>query len=154
MKKLRVNILCLVGSLIGIIAIFLPWASASNWSEVFYYDLIYTAQWNPALVILFILGTGLSFITSLGAVIQFISFLCAGTEYWYYFTWGMLPSDYGLLCALISFILIVLSMFLLISIPPLKKPYSLKMRLLTFTRADTPGLPIQTNDKPNVENAQ
>jgi len=134
MKKLRVNILCLLGSLIGIMAIFLPWASGSNGSEVFYYDLIFTAGWNPALAILFILGTGLSFITPLGAFMQLISFFTNQEIYSY--------TLYGHIFAIISFVIIVLSILLPITLPLLKKPYSLRMRLLTFSKIKDEVQPI------------
>jgi magnesium-transporting ATPase (P-type) len=126
MVKWRVNILCLLGSLIGIMAIFLPWASGSSGSEVFYYDLIFTAGWNPALVILFIIGTGLSFITSLGAFVQLTSFFANQDINSY--------TLYGPIFAIISFVIIVLSILLPITLPLLKKPYSLRMRLLTFSK--------------------
>ena len=153
--KWRINLLALLGAIIGVISIFLPWGGGGTLGEGnFYWNLIEIGNLiNPAVAILFILGTGLSFITSLGAVIQFISFVSGGTDYWF-LTGGISPWVYGYIFALISFSLIVLSIFLCITVPPLEKPYSLKMRLLTFARINKPDYPVQTNDKPNVEDAQ
>jgi hypothetical protein len=146
MARMRVNVLCILGSLFGIIAIFLPWASGSSGHEAFYYDLIFTAGWNPALAILFIIGTGLSFITPLGAFIQLSSFF-TNQEISSYTLYG--PSF-----AIISFIIIMLSILLPITLPFLREPYPLKMRLLTFTKINKPGLPIQTDAGPIIENSR
>lgn len=154
--KWRINFLALLGAIIGVISIFLPWGGGGSLcGGDFYYDLIAVGSFNPALTILFVLGTGLSFITSLGGVIQFITLLGGGviTFFDIIADYGIRPSDYGTICALISSALIMLSIFLLITIPPLEKPYSLRMRLLTFARIDEPNLPVQTKDEPNVENA-
>jgi len=148
--KWRINFLALLGAIIGVISIFFPWGGGgvAGGSGYIFDNLIEIGSYNPALTILFILGTGVSFITSLGAAIQVISFLCAGTVYWSSFShslnssWGIIPFAYGPLCALISFALIVLSMFLLLTIPPLEKPYSVKMRLLTFSKIKDEAQPI------------
>ena len=148
--KWRIIFLALLGAIIGVISIFFPWGGGgtSGGSGYFFDNLIEIGSYNPALTILFVLGTGVSFITSLGAAIQVISFLCAGTEYWSSFSHslnsssGIIPFAYGPLCAFISFALIVISMFLLLTIPPLEKPYSVKMRLLTFSKIKDEAQPI------------
>jgi len=148
--KLRVNILCLVGAFVGLIAIMLPWNSVWFFS-VNLIDLInigsgYFGQTSPEAGILvigsiiFIIGTLVAFLTPTGGIVQI-----AGLGILFYLFSGAdshFPNGIGFYLACVSPIMILLglvgSKMMTVSLTePMSigydnRPPNMRDRLLTF----------------------
>lgn len=81
--RLRVNVLCLAGAVLAVLALFLPWGimqteGADTWTNAGAYDFGETNEGDHSYpsnfrysVTLFLIGTILAFLTPIGGVLQF-----------------------------------------------------------------------------------
>jgi hypothetical protein len=87
-RKLRVNVLCLIGAILAAVSLFLPWATvqdqasgakrdlgAFDFEETFLGFHLFSANFRYS-VILFVIGTAVAFLSPLGGIMQLIG--CVG----------------------------------------------------------------------------
>jgi hypothetical protein len=141
---MKVNVLGLVGAVIGVVAIFSTWLGyASGWFHgAVSWNLIdilndapaYHNAWYAALF--FIVGTLVAFLSPAGGLLQ-----VAGVLFWwtYYLDYrGEMPSRMASYIGLASAIIVLASMLRPLGLGLMKGPFGLKDRLLIF-RAGRPS---------------
>lgn len=115
MTRVRLNILCLVGAIVGVAAIFSTWISLGFlfWSRemnlIDVYNHVESSSdfWLPA--VLFLAGTLVAFVTSLGGIMQIIGvplFMSAFVSH----ADGRLPSGIGPYLGLVAAIIVLASL--------------------------------------------
>ncbi len=143
MSEFRVNALCFIGAVIGVIAIFSVWMSSifilwyRDWNL---FNVVSdlnssTRFWLPAL--LFILGTVVAFISPLGGLAQ-----VAGICIWFSDTVAFadkLPSKIGPYLGIISAVIVLVSAVKPVGLGYQSKPTGALGRLLTISMVGVKG---------------
>ena len=137
MASFRVNLLALVGAIIGVVAIFSTWVSASLfvWSADFnLIDLVNDAE-NATLLVgcwLFLIGVILAIFTPLGGFLEIIGVAL-------FMTWfvpetdGDLPSHIGSYLGIVAGVIALVSLARPLGPGLMSGPIRLKDRLLVFS---------------------
>ena len=137
MASFRVNLLALVGAIIGVVAIFPTWVSASLfvWSADFnLIDLVNDAE-NATLLVgcwLFLIGVILAIFTPLGGFLEIIGVAL-------FMTWfvpetdGDLPSNIGSYLGIVAGVIALVSLARPLGPGLMSGPIRLKDRLLVFS---------------------
>ena len=141
MARVRLNILCLVGAVIGVVAVFSTWITVGFmfWSRemnlIDVYNQVESSSdlWLPA--ILCLIGAVVAFISPLGGVMQivgvplFISAFTSNTD-------GKLPSGIGPYLALVGAVIVLASLVYPIGVGYRQKPAGVLGRLLSISPGD------------------
>jgi len=134
------NVLCLLGAIIGVVAIFLAWLTMSAMGFSVDADLtdaldMPSSELGYTAAILFIVGSVMAFLTSIGFIIQLAG--VAAWYVWYADTYQGMGSvvdlGVGFYLGVVSAVIVLISIVKPMG-PGMKGPYTLKQRLMTFTR--------------------
>ena len=138
MARVRLNILCLVGAVIGVIAVFSTWITVGFmfWSRemnlIDVYNQVNSSSdwWLP--VVLCLIGAVISFVSPLGGVLQligaplYISVFASDAD-------GRLPSGIGPYLALASAVIVLASLIYPVGLGYRQKPVGVIGKLLTIS---------------------
>jgi len=135
---LSVNLLCLVGAIIGVIAIFSTWITVGfmfwtndmNLIDVFNQVDSSSDFWLPA--VLCLIGVVVAFISPLGGIMQIIGvplFISAFASH----ADGDLPSGIGAYLALVGAVVVLVSLLYPVGIGYRQRPVGILSRVLTFS---------------------
>jgi len=132
--KLNVNLLGLVGAVIGVVAIFLAWLEAGGMTadlrdalDMPSSELGYTAA------IIFIVGTVIALVSSIGFILQLAG--VAAWAMWFsdtYQGFSGVNLGVGFYLGIVSAVIVLVSLVKPMGIG-MKGPYTLKQRLMVFT---------------------
>lgn len=143
MATVRLNILGIVGALIGVVAVFSTWITVGfmfwtkemNLIDVFNEVESSSDFWFPA--VLCLIGTAVAFMSPLGGILQIVGvplFISAFTSQ----TDGEIPSGIGPYIALVGAVVVLASLLYPVGIGYSKKPVGIIGRLLTISPGGTP----------------
>lgn len=143
-SRWRVNLLCLVGALVGVMSIFLIWVKIRVFfvsGELNLIDLLNLAADNTGMeagqvgigCILVIVGSLLMFLSPAGGVLELLGVLLF-LEWFLSGSGGEFPSSAGAYAALASGIIAIAAMTIPIGLGYGLAPIGLKGRLLTFSK--------------------
>ena len=144
-EKWRINILCLVGASLGIISFFVPWCTSigqvigsqpiqHNLIDILT-DYILMGDWISQICIrIFLIGTLIAICSSLGGMIQLPSIAIFMLFQSLILMEGVEKLIIGFGLAMLSAIICFASLILPIGLGYDSRPFSLKIRLLNFSR--------------------
>ena len=140
MARVRLNILCLVGAVIGVIAVFSTWITARFlfWSRemnlIDVYNQVGSSSHYYLPAVLLLIGAVVVFITPVGGILQvigvpiFLSVFATNSD-------GKLPSGVGPYLALVGAVIVLASLVYPVGLGYRQKPVGVIGRFITISPA-------------------